>query len=346
MTSVRLTTLHTTQAVLDAFRHSALSSHTLLQGSGITLADLERPNDLISVQQELKVFANALAHRRDLGLAMGRCLHISAYGMFGLTLLTSATLREALHLGVRFPLLLGTYFRLSLEERDGLAWIIADDYRESPDLETFNADFCMSSFRVTCEDLLGARIALREAHFSHADPDYPDAYTEAFDCPIRFNQPFNAIGFDVAWLDRRLPLTDLITHGDMLQRCIDQVETYGGRPTWITQVRRMISQRLHAPPDFEQLARQLHCSPSTLRRRLNAQGTSYQSLLDELRYASARHLLAQSNLPVSRIAEELGFKETASFRHAFQRWSGTAPSHFRQLAHSLEATTAPAQDDR
>ncbi|KAF1053280.1 MAG: putative HTH-type transcriptional regulator [Stenotrophomonas maltophilia] len=346
MDSVRLTTLHTTRAVLDAFHHSTVPSSALLLGSGITLADLERPSDLISTQQELRVFANALVHRADLGLLLGRSLHVSAYGMFGLTLLTSGTLREGLELGVRLQLLLGTFFRLALEEHDGLAWIIADDYREGPALETFNADFCMSSFRVTCQDMLGTRLPLREAHFSHADPGYPQAYAEAFDCPIRFGQPRNALVFDAHWLDRRLPLADLITHGDMLQRCIDQIETFGGRPTWITQVRRMISQRLHTPPDVEQLARQLHCSPSTLRRRLKAQGTSYQGLLDELRYASARQLLAQNSLPVSRIAEELGFKETASFRHAFQRWSGLSPSHFRQQTEALAGSPAPGQDDR
>ena len=30
------------------------------------------------------------------------------------------------------------------------------------------------------------------------------------------------------------------------------------------------------------------------------------------------------------IAEELGYSETASFRHAFQRWSGLAPSELRR----------------
>ncbi len=332
MLSVRLTTLHTTRAVMEAFRDSSVSESTLLQGSGISLADLERPGDLISAQQELRVFANALVHRPDLGLELGRCLHVSAYGMFGLTLLTSATLREGLALGVRYPLLLGTFFRLGLFEQDGQAWVTADDYRETSELETFNADFCMSSFRVTCEDLLGTRLRLQEAHFMHADPGYSDTYAKAFDCPVRFGQQRNAICFDSTWLDRRLPLADLITHGDMLQRCLGMIETFSGRPSWIAQVRSMISQRLEAPPDFDQLAKQLHCSPSTLRRRLKAQGTSYQALLDDLRYSTARRLLQQSDLPVSGIAEELGFKETASFRHAFQRWSGVAPSRFRQQA--------------
>jgi len=62
---------------------------------------------------------------------------------------------------------------------------------------------------------------------------------------------------------------------------------------------------------------------------LQALGSSYQQLLDELRFERAKHLLHEARLPIHRIAEELGFSETASFRHAFLRWSGVAPSHFR-----------------
>jgi len=73
----------------------------------------------------------------------------------------------------------------------------------------------------------------------------------------------------------------------------------------------------------------MNCSERTLRRHLQALGSSYQQLLDELRFERAKHLLHEARLPIHRIAEELGFSETASFRHAFLRWSGVAPSHFR-----------------
>uniref|UniRef100_UPI001954A08C helix-turn-helix domain-containing protein n=1 Tax=Proteus mirabilis TaxID=584 RepID=UPI001954A08C len=53
------------------------------------------------------------------------------------------------------------------------------------------------------------------------------------------------------------------------------------------------------------------------------------TLLPELRFARAKELLQSGDMPIYRIAEELGFSETASLRHAFQRWSGQPPSHFR-----------------
>ncbi|MCY1174744.1 putative HTH-type transcriptional regulator [compost metagenome] len=73
----------------------------------------------------------------------------------------------------------------------------------------------------------------------------------------------------------------------------------------------------------------MNCSARTLRRHLHELGTSYQELLDELRFERAKQLLADNQLPIYRIAEALGFSETASFRHAFMRWSGVAPSHYR-----------------
>jgi AraC-like DNA-binding protein len=58
-------------------------------------------------------------------------------------------------------------------------------------------------------------------------------------------------------------------------------------------------------------------------------GCSYQTLLDDLRFERAKLLLNDTEWPIYQIAEALGFSETASFRHAFVRWSGVAPSQFR-----------------
>ena len=62
-----------------------------------------------------------------------------------------------------------------------------------------------------------------------------------------------------------------------------------------------------------------HCVP----------GTPGFELLDELRFERAKQLLAEKHHAIYQIAEELGFSESASFRHAFQRWSGVPPSQFR-----------------
>jgi AraC-like DNA-binding protein len=324
-----LTTLNAVSLVLNTFKAEGLSSEALLAGSGISAADLSRADTRITTNQEMLVCANAVALRRDIGLELGRRMHVSSYGMLGYALLTSATLGDALRLALHYPALLGTLFELSLEEDGERIWLTAGDYRENPALAPFNVEFCLVSMKVTCEDLLGHPLPLLGARFDYPAPDYQARYAERFDCPLQFDVASNAFAFDRRWLEQPLPLADAITHQAMAERCRKQNTEFTGRQAWLGRIRQLLAAQLSAAPGLDGLAEQLNCSARTLRRHLKDLGCSYQELLDELRFEQAKRMLCEDQLPIYRIAEVLGFSETASFRHAFVRWSGVAPSQFR-----------------
>ncbi|MEL4168355.1 AraC family transcriptional regulator [Pseudomonas sp. ZS001] len=324
-----LTTLNAVSLVLDAFKHEGLPSEALLAGSGISAADLNRADTRITTNQEMQVCANAVALKRDIGLDLGLRMHVSSYGMLGYALLTSATLGDALRLALRYPALLGTLFDLALEDDGEHIWLSASDYRENPALAAFNAEFCMVSLKVICNDLLGRALPLHAARFEHPAPEYRARYVAYFDCPVRFDATVNAFAFDRHWLDRPLPLADPITHNAMVERCRKQNTEFTGRQAWLGRIRQLLAVQLDAAPGLERLAEQMNCSARTLRRHLKDCGCGYQELLDDLRFERAKQMLCEDRLPIYRIAERLGFSETASFRHAFVRWSGVAPSQFR-----------------
>ncbi|AZF50447.1 AraC family transcriptional regulator [Pseudomonas sp. R2-7-07] len=324
-----LTTLNAVALVLDTFKAQGVAADALLAGSGICGADLSRADTRITTNQEMRVCANAVALRRDIGLELGRRMHVSSYGMLGYALLTSATFGDALRLALRYPALLGTLFELSLEEDGQRIWFTASDYRENPALTAFNVELCLVSLKVICDDLLGQPLPLLGARFEHSAPDYQARYAERFDCPLTFEATANAFAFDRHWLEQPLPLADAITHRAMAERCRKQNTEFTGRQAWLGRVRLLLATQLNAAPGIDGLAEQMNCSPRTLRRHLHAMGCSYQEMLDELRFEQAKQLLGEDKLPIYRIAEQLGFSETASFRHAFVRWSGVAPSQFR-----------------
>jgi len=196
-----LTTLNAVSLVLNTFKAEGLSSEALLAGSGISVADLSRADTRITTNQEMLVCANAVALRRDIGLELGRRMHVSSYGMLGYALLTSATLGDALQLALHYPALLGTLFELSLEEDGERIWLTAGDYRENPALAPFNVEFCLVSMKVTCEDLLGHPLPLLGARFDYPAPDYQARYSERFDCPLQFDAASNGFAFDKRWLE-------------------------------------------------------------------------------------------------------------------------------------------------
>lgn len=78
-----------------------------------------------------------------------------------------------------------------------------------------------------------------------------------------------------------------------------------------------------------EIASQLCVHERTLNRRLREEGTSFQLGLDNVRYAIARQYLAESSMPISRIAAVLTYADVSAFSRAFKRWSGMTPAEWR-----------------
>ena len=67
-------------------------------------------------------------------------------------------------------------------------------------------------------------------------------------------------------------------------------------------IRQQLSVDLAECSSLERVATRLHRSERTLRRHLQQLNTSFQHLLDEVRYDKARQLLQQTDLPIHLIA--------------------------------------------
>ena len=84
-------------------------------------------------------------------------------------------------------------------------------------------------------------------------------------------------------------------------------------------------------PDLASTAKALHLSTSTLQRHLTTEGTSFQSLKDQLRRDLAIQRLNSSTVPLAALAAELGFADSAAFQRAFKTWTGSAPGSYRKF---------------
>ncbi|MCB5199930.1 helix-turn-helix transcriptional regulator [Loktanella sp. TSTF-M6] len=80
----------------------------------------------------------------------------------------------------------------------------------------------------------------------------------------------------------------------------------------------------------EDVALALDISRSTLQRRLRAEGTSYQDVLDSTRRDIAIRYLTKTTLRADAIAQVLGYRDANSFSRSFRRWTGQAPVAFRE----------------
>ena len=95
-----------------------------------------------------------------------------------------------------------------------------------------------------------------------------------------------------------------------------------------TRIRGLLSERADYPA-VGALARELHMSERTLKRKLADHGTTYSAIRDDLRRQRALLLLENRELSIGEIAGRLGYSELPNFTRAFRKWTGHTPAAYR-----------------
>jgi len=73
-------------------------------------------------------------------------------------------------------------------------------------------------------------------------------------------------------------------------------------------------------------------SVRTLTRRLSAQNLTYGKLIDGVRFQVAKNHLMNPDMPISDIAQSVGFRDQADFTRMFRRVSGLTPKEVRKAS--------------
>ncbi len=82
-------------------------------------------------------------------------------------------------------------------------------------------------------------------------------------------------------------------------------------------------------PTIAHVCGRLKISRSTLLRRLDDEGESFQFLLDETRKQLAIRYLVKSGLNNQQIAHLVGYRDPNAFQRAFKKWTGMTPQQLR-----------------
>ena len=155
---------------------------------------------------------------------------------------------------------------------------------------------------------------------------------EAFDARFHWNHTETRIQFPARLLHQEFSVDrfNLESLPQKLERAVLE-KTMGSSEYVDRVVRHMLQAILHekvASPNAADMARLMHTSASTLRRRLADAGWSYQKLLDHVRALLASALLESRLMSTKEVAHYLGFTDTGNFRRAFKTWTGYSPAEY------------------
>lgn len=267
-----------------------------------------------------------------LGLLVGETMGTDALGLVGRLAASAADVGGALQSIVKF---------LHLHDRGALpsVWISGERAAlvytiHEPDVLATEQiyDAALGNACNILKSLAGAHWEPIEVSFTRPLPDDIKPYRRFFRACLCFDADQNAVVFPAFWLRCSVNGADTQLHQGLIQR----IETLTAREAanLVVPLRRLLRDLLlrganEGKVSLEQVSDLFAVHRRTLNRRLREQGTSFKAQLDEARYDIARQLLRDTRLPISMIADSLGYANAAPFTRAFRRWSGTTPEAWR-----------------
>jgi AraC-like DNA-binding protein len=179
------------------------------------------------------------------------------------------------------------------------------------------------------EELTGGAVRPVEAHLCCRMPPTGPRLSRLVTVPIRYDQPRNCVLLPSDARNFPLPGHDPVRRGVIAGRIAGLMKPFA--PTTATLVRGALRKRLMFDrATMPLVAAELGMHPRTLRRHLADEGTTFERLRDEVRFAVACELLRLTNLDLGEIAHVLAYASPGVFSDSFRRMQGTSPTEWRR----------------
>jgi len=328
----RIYSPHSIAAIVAEFGKQGIDASGVLEGADLTTSGLDAHTTRISYRQLDIVIRNALrlSQAPAIALCAGLRMHVSAYGMYGYALLSSATRADARDFASRYIRVVGPFcgFLISYDG-DTVMVTFQPLHWTNPmeDVHRFAVEFALSAHLTTMRDLVGGAFRFSRVSLDYAAPPHADVYESLYECPILFEQ--RHCGYEHDREEGPLALSDPRTHAMAREMCEQLLGDINRVGNVAADIQRILIEHPGRYPSIETVAEKLQIYPRALRRRLAAEGTSYRDLLAEMRMRLAIEYLRKTEMTNEEIASRLSYSDAANFRHAFFRWTGRRPSDFR-----------------
>lgn len=269
----------------------------------------------------------------DLGLRLAETQDLTILGPLAVAIQACPTAAEALETGSRHLYAHSPALRVAVEpDPHGRQGVVAltyrKDLRESP-YSPQATELGLGLFFRIASTLVGGLSGLRSVELPHQPLSPVRRYTDYFGADVKFGRTTALLRVDRGVLDEAFTTANesirLLAVDHLSARYPDPAQRLS------TQVRGALAEALGtSPPAVAAVARMLALHPRTLQRRLAAEGTTFEAVLDEVRRDAARRHLTTTTLPLAQVATLVGFTEQSTLSHAVRRWFGCSPRELRR----------------
>lgn len=326
---------------VEVVRSLGLNPMPRLRAAGISYHALLDPDTRIPVESVSRLLESSAraAGAQDLGLRMAETRQLANLGPLAIALREEPTLRRAVDAMARYMRLHNEALATRIEEAAGLVVIHCDMLGRHHGLARQSAELVVGVMYRSLQLFLGPAWRPRSICFTHPAPSSSATHLRVFGMAPLFNQEFDGIVCSSADLEVPLPSYD----PGLAQQAHHYLDTLlaQGNASMAEKVRQVVLALLPLGIcSVERVAQQLGVDRRTVHQHLSAGGESYSSLLAAIRRELAERYIANTQRPLSEVAQLLGFASLSAFSRWFRLQHGCSVSRWRSR------TTRPQPDEK
>ena len=266
------------------------------------------------------------------GLHISEYWHPTTFNALGFSWLASHSLQDAFQRLQRYASIITNVLIVHFEQQGDQYCFSFDSKIDIPEPMPLAADAGISTIIRMCRLNFGHDLNPVRIMTTRPEPDSIDEFVRLYKCPIEFSAKINSLFFKQVDIEQQLPTAnaDLALKGDQL--AMEYLARYEHDDIVLKLKSIFVNDLPTGDINENSIAGAVNMSTRTLQRKLQQQGTSIKTLLDETRKELAMHYLEHSSLTIGEITYLLGFSEPANFSRAFKRWTNQTPSCYRTAA--------------
>ncbi|NIB41255.1 AraC family transcriptional regulator [Pseudomaricurvus alkylphenolicus] len=309
-----------------------LDPKALLRQARIPEKPLRDPKARIHVDLVAKLYDGIAKALNDEFMGFTeRPLKVGTFDLMAEWVSSAETLEELLQKGIRFYNQITDELHVTLEYEGDHVYFTTELRRPELDFEHFYIEYWHVIWHRFASWYIGKPIKLLGAYINYVPLD-AEEFQVLYRCPTHLKAKYNRFVFHRKYLHEPLVKSQRELQIFLHRAPIDLLTIPGEDTSLSARINQMLDPKPNTVlelPNSQEIARRLDISEQTLRRRLGAEGTSYQQIKDNLRSDLAAKLLANRSLSISEVARLLNFSEPRAFTRAFKQWQGVTPRAFR-----------------
>lgn len=318
--------------LVDILSSKGIDPDTFLQLEQFDTTKLDDADAMYSGQEYIELIQRAIELTGDstLGLRLGAMINVATYADLGLFAMTAPTVVAAFRETEPFIYQQFSFMVLEILPSED-AFRIRFIEQSSTKFDLFKLDMVMICVHSIAKFLCGGEYPLREVHYRFGAPEWTGAHVESFGAPIFWNSEHHQLVYEPEQANWPVIFADRLNHSkarEQLEKKVSQ-QRIEHQVRYRFAVRKLVCDSLPKVLTLDEIACTLNISVRTLTRNLSKEQINYREILDQVRKLKARESF-KHGATIQQVASDLGYKDTASFARAFNRWYKKNPGAYIQ----------------